>query len=69
MSPPIPPDETESASDAVPPEGLTLLAESGRFLLTGSGGVRDGIDTQTVEVDDHTEVVLTVPRVINTPGR
>ena len=53
---------------AVPPEGLILMAESGRYLLTGSGGVRDGIETRVVEVADHTEVVLTVPRVIDTPG-
>ena len=33
----------------VPPSGLTLLAESGRYMLTGSGGVRDGVDVQVVD--------------------
>ena len=60
-------DRTRSLH-AVRPAGLTLFAETGRYMLTGSGGVRDGFDTQTIHLDSDTDVVLTVPRVIDTPG-
>ena len=52
----------------VGPEGAVEFLNMGEYTLLASGGIRDGIDQQTVQIDRTQLLKFTVPQLIQTEG-
>jgi len=48
--------------------GGTEFLEKGTYVFVASGGIRDGVDIQTVDIGADTEIHFSLPRLIETPG-
>ncbi len=52
----------------VGPEGAVEFVNPGEYTLLASGGIRDGVDQQTVVIDQSQLLKFTVPQLIQTEG-